>query len=86
MAIESINYDTVLQIVHKWPPNQRFALTRDLLNSLEPESVRTPTLQRALGLLATERPAPSDEEVEIWLDEHHMEKFGCHRHTQYTRF
>lgn len=76
MAIASINYDTVLQIVHRWPPNQRFALIRDLLNTLEPEPVRTPTLQRALGLLATEQTAPNDKEVETWLDEHRMEKYG----------
>lgn len=30
---------------------------------------KVPTLQRALGLLATTQPAPSDEEIEAWLKE-----------------
>jgi PHD/YefM family antitoxin component YafN of YafNO toxin-antitoxin module len=34
------------------------------------------TLQKALGLLATSQPAPSDAEIEQWLYEHRMEKYG----------
>ena len=34
------------------------------------------TLEKAWGLLATERPAPSDAEVEQWLRGHRMEKYG----------
>lgn len=37
---------------------------------------RQPTLDRALGLLATDRPAPSDAEVEQWLEERRQEKYG----------
>jgi hypothetical protein len=34
------------------------------------------TLRKALGLLAASGPAPSDEEVEQWLREHHLEKYA----------
>lgn len=37
---------------------------------------RQRTLDRALGLLATDQPAPTDEEVEQWLEEHRQEKYG----------
>ena len=36
---------------------------------------RRNTLDKAWGLLATDRPAPSDAEVEQWLNEHRMEKY-----------
>lgn len=34
------------------------------------------TLKKALGLLATNGPAPTDEEVEQWLREHRLEKYA----------
>ena len=76
------NYDNVLNIVRQWTMAERYALLQDVLKTLAPESaesalprVRERTLQRALGLLATEQPAPTDEEVQQWLDEHRMEKY-----------
>lgn len=38
------------------------------------------TIDEALGLLATEQPAPSDSEVEQWLEEHRMEKYYSYSH------
>jgi hypothetical protein len=77
------NYDNVLSIVRQWTMAERYALVQDVLKTLAPESadpalphVRERTLQRALGLLATQQPAPTDEEVQQWLDEHRMEKYG----------
>jgi hypothetical protein len=32
------------------------------------------TLDHALGLLATNKPAPTDAEMDQWLDEHRKEK------------
>ena len=76
------NYDNVLNIVRQWTMAERYALLQDVLKTLAPEAaesalpcVRERTLQRALGLLATEQPAPTDEEVQQWLDEHRMEKY-----------
>lgn len=34
------------------------------------------TVDQALGLLEAERPAPSDAEIEQWLIDHRMDKFG----------
>jgi hypothetical protein len=47
----------------------------------EPGTVSEPPMQRGslrnlVGLLATDQPPPTDEEVERWLDEHRMEKYG----------
>ena len=68
-------YWNIVQTVRLWPPEQRFLLVQDLLQSLaseikKPAKQRIRTLARARALLATDRPAPSDQEVEQWLDEH----------------
>lgn len=76
MTAIPVDYETVLQIVYQLPARQRFALIHDVLKSLEPTPAKRSTLSRALGLLATEASAPTDEEVEAWLDEHRMEKYG----------
>jgi len=74
------SYETVLNAVRQWPPDRRFALVQDVLSTLAPEvsptRPRRKTLKKALGLLATGQPAPSDAEIKQWLDEHLMEKYG----------
>jgi len=74
------DYETILQTVHEWPPVQRFTLVQDILKTLSPKSEsprpRQNTLEKALGLLATNYPAPSDVEVKQWLNEHRTEKYG----------
>lgn len=81
--VENIHYEATLNAIRQWTMAQRIALLQDVLKTLAPETtesalprVRERTLQRALGLLATEQPAPTDEEVQQWLDEHKMEKYG----------
>lgn len=76
MTATPINYETVLHLVYQLPARQRFTLIHDVLKSLEPESTKQPTLPRALGLLVTANDAPTDGEVEAWLDEHRLEKYG----------
>lgn len=79
MATRQIEYDHVIAQVRRWSPDRRLTLVRDILNTLPttPEQPqREPTLQRALGLLATEQPAPSDEVIQQWLRERQMEKYG----------
>ena len=76
----SHDYETVLETVRRWPLDRRFALVQDIISTLavevtHPGSTRQ-TLPRALGLLATDRPIPSDAEIEEWLNEHRMEKYG----------
>jgi hypothetical protein len=75
-----LTYGTVLQAVREWTPAMRFMLLQDVLRTLEPEidraRPRRATLHEALGLLATDQPAPSDAEVARWLDEHRLQKYG----------
>jgi len=75
-----MGYETILKTVRRWPAERRFALVQDVLNTLKSEATATPqksnTLERALGLLATDRPAPSDAEIEKMLDERRMERYG----------
>ena len=79
-TIRANSYDSVLQTVRQWPPDRRLALVRDVINTLAtevfPSRPRRKTLEKALGLLATSRPAPSDAEIQQWLDERRMEKYG----------
>lgn len=72
--------DEVLKTVHTWPPAERISLAEELLRSLIPDIQKTRprrnTLKKALGLLATDAPAPSDEEIRRLLDERRMERYG----------
>jgi hypothetical protein len=77
---EKIGYEGVLKIVSQWPMAQRMSLVEDVLKTISSRvdlpKQRRRTLDHALGLLATDRPTPTDEEVEQWMDEHRMEKLG----------
>lgn len=79
-TVERGNYNSVLQTIRQWPVEKRFALIRDVIDTLErdafPSQPRRKTLKRALGLLTTSGPAPSAAEIQQWLDEHRMEKYG----------
>ncbi len=77
---EITNYDNVLNVVRQWPTTQRFHLVQEVLKTLEPR-IQKPyrkerTLEQALSLVNLNGPAPTDEEVKQWLDEHRMEKYG----------
>jgi dihydroneopterin aldolase len=78
--VKSIDYKAIIEIVRGWPPASRFSLVQDVLKTLAPEvensRSKRNTLEKALGLLATSQSAPSDAEVQQWLDEHRMEKYG----------
>jgi hypothetical protein len=78
--VDQKNYDDVVGMVSKWPPAERFALVQDVLKTLAPAvggaSRRPQTLSKALGLLATNQSAPSDADVEQWLEERRAEKYG----------
>lgn len=61
-ATGSTSHDTVLKIVSGWPSEERLSLVQDALETLVPElkgpRPRRRTLERALGLLASDQPAP----------------------------
>jgi len=77
---EKTDYQQVLQTVRSWSAAQRFTLVQDVLKTLAPveSSARAArqTHDQARGLLANDRPAPSDEEVAQWLDERRAERYG----------
>lgn len=78
-ASNSLNYETVLKAIHSWTPDKRLELAQDILKTLNTELRSHPrrrTLPIALGMLATSKPAPTDEEVQQWLDERRLEKYG----------
>lgn len=79
-SLKANGYEAVLRTVRQWPPDRRFALVRDVINTLavEAKSLRSKrnTLDKALGLLATSQDAPSDAEIQQWLGERRMEKYS----------
>ena len=77
---EAAEYETLLKIITAWPPAKRVRLIQDVLKTLAPmmeeARPRRKTLHIAEGLLATDQPPPTDEQIEQWLDERRMEKYG----------
>lgn len=77
---KTISYETVLHTVREWPVEQRLDLLQALLSTLatevKPAQPRERTLEKALGLLATGQPAPSNTEIQQWLHERRMNRYG----------
>jgi hypothetical protein len=73
-------YDSVRTTVLQWSVELRTALVHELLDTIahseDASAQRVRTLGTALGLLRTNADAPSDEEVQSWLDEYRTEKYG----------
>jgi hypothetical protein len=76
---------SVWEQVKAWPVPQRIALASQILQSLEREQAPAelpaePTPRKTVmdlwGAWATNKPPPSDEEVERIIDEAIMEKYG----------
>jgi hypothetical protein len=63
----------------KLPPNDRLALAAALIESLQDppvsEAERSSAIRRMRGLLKTDQPAPSDEEIAAMLEERRAERF-----------
>lgn len=63
----------------KLSPRDRFALVSAIIDSLQNTAVnqaeRSSAIQQMRGLLKTDQPAPTDEEVEGMLEEERMEKY-----------
>lgn len=79
-TVETIQYRTVVERVKAWPADERLALVQDILRTLEPKSGASDhqegTLDKALGLLASQYPAPTDDTIQQWIHERRMEKYG----------
>ncbi len=76
----ALSYEQVRDAVRGWPPQLRIVLMRELLDTLtEPAEARErkrKALSELFGMLKTDKPAPSDEDVARWLDERRMERYG----------
>jgi hypothetical protein len=63
----------------KLPPSDRLALVTAIIESLQDtpisESDRSGAIRRMRGLLKTDQPAPTDEEVAAMLEERRVEKY-----------
>ncbi len=81
--IESTDRAEVLDRVKHWSAAERFALVREILETLasqmNPPSPRVPRGRSAKEIMEdfkTDQPAPDDETVRRWIDEQRMEKYG----------
>ena len=72
-------YQQVLDLVSGWPTEERLALARDLLGTVNASHVERngrPSFERALGIGRGDGPPPTDQQVKQWMDEHRMGKYG----------
>ena len=72
--------DGILQQVQTWPSDDRAALAREILRVNHRSTSLAPaprdTLKRAMGVLRTNAPAPSDEQVKRIIEEARLAKYG----------
>lgn len=72
-----LSQDLKAQVL-KLNPSDRLALISVIVESLQETTVaqtnRSDAIQRMKGLLKTERPAPTDEEVAAMLEDRRVEK------------
>jgi hypothetical protein len=65
--------------VFKLPPSDCLALVSDIIESLQDTSISEPerssAIRRMRGLLKTDQPAPTDEEVAVMLEERRVDKY-----------
>ncbi len=77
--LETASYDDVLTVIRHWSPRLRTSLIRDVadmqLDTEEPHR-KDDIWARVMARPDTGLPVPTDEEVEQWMDEHRMEKYG----------
>ncbi len=78
--VKTTQYRTLVKQVKEWPADQRLALVQDILRTLVPQLSASDhqegTLDKALGLLASQYPAPTDDTIQQWIHERRMEKYG----------
>jgi len=80
MSRESQELTEILERTSRWSPGLRIRLARRLLESVDPGNDAPPAHRwRAADVIAainSPQPAPDDETVKQWIDEHRMEKYG----------
>ena len=91
MASPTIDPDTILRTIRAWPPDEQLALAEAIARQAtqartqnapsapteQPTLPQRPSWREMAGLAAVPgQEPPSDEQVQQWLDEHRMEKYG----------
>jgi hypothetical protein len=71
----------ILDRIKNWPIPERITLARHILESVEARPVVEPPPRRlplsdVIGILKTDAPPPTDEEVERIIEEERMRKYG----------
>jgi|JI8StandDraft_2_1071088.scaffolds.fasta_scaffold14185_4 hypothetical protein len=65
--------------IFQLPPSDRLALISAIVESLQDTTIAQPdrsgAIQRMRGLLKTDKPAPTDAEVAVMLEERRVEKY-----------
>jgi hypothetical protein len=83
MQMNAMNteYNTILSQVRRWPTDKKIALVEDVLHTLVPieqpkDAQSKDTLSMALGLLQSEKEAPTNDEIDEMLAQRRLEKYG----------
>jgi hypothetical protein len=81
-TVEAAEMTDVLTRVKNWSPESRIALARRILETLErpqqpTRELTSRSVQVLIGLGRGDSPAPDDDTVRRWIDEHRMEKYGA---------
>jgi hypothetical protein len=82
MTAPTFDRETILRIVRQWPINEQVALADAILADARvgaeapapPPAIPSAALR---GILATDQPPPSDEEVARILEEERMKRYGA---------
>ncbi len=79
-ATQSRDLADVVNRVKDWPLDMRISLARRILETAETPAIieppRTLSLDRVIGVLKTDAPAPTDEECERIIEEERLRKHG----------
>jgi hypothetical protein len=79
MVAPNSDLESVFRQVSPWPAGDRLTLARRLLESVSPPpdsgERRGYSAAEAVALVNSRQPAPSDETVRFWIDEHRAQKY-----------
>jgi hypothetical protein len=79
---ESNELSEVLDRVKRWSDADRFALVKEVLETLAPRESTISRLNRGRSAkeirktFKTDQPAPDDQTIRQWIDERRMGKYG----------
>ncbi len=79
MVAPNSDLESIFRYVSAWPAGDRLILARRLLESVTPSpdsgKRRGYSAAEAAALVNSRQPAPSDETVQLWVDERRSQKY-----------